>query len=336
MMNYKILGVFMLALGILAGCSQKTAPEPILAWSKYQDPYFKVQFTYPKDWKVTSDGAKVTITSSEASVQKFFDPTSGNPDGSQLTISYNRLDTVDTVEKMAQDCQKDLKGENYTVDAVEQTTLEDVPASKVSYNGAYDAKTKFAAVRLFAVKDSVLYTATYSGFNEYFAAHKAVLDSFIASAKLPRPKTAAEIADPSLPSPDFVKMSNDFLELIHPDNYSLKLPEAKKDVKFAMQIVGYRVDTYIQIDVREAQKLTVDKLFEQNSKSFKATSKGETTIDGQKALYINYSSVKGVDSRVYFVVKNDKFYRVILNFFSEKKNNYLPAFEKVVASIKIK
>ena len=45
---------------------------------------------------------------------------------------------------------------------------------------------------------------------------------------------------------------------------------------------------------------------------------------------------KDVASRAYFVVKNDKIYRVIFNYYAPAKKDFLPAFEKSVASIRIK
>ena len=57
---------------------------------------------------------------------------------------------------------------------------------------------------------------------------------------------------------------------------------------------------------------------------------------GQKAAFINYSPVKNINSRVYFMVKNDKIYRVIFNYFTAMKADFLPVFEKIVGSIVIK
>jgi hypothetical protein len=39
---------------------------------------------------------------------------------------------------------------------------------------------------------------------------------------------------------------------------------------------------------------------------------------------------------VYFVVKNDKFYRIIFNYYEPAKKDFLPAFEKSIASLRIK
>jgi hypothetical protein len=122
----------------------------------------------------------------------------------------------------------------------------------------------------------------------------------------------------------------------YPNNFETVSPPPTGEVQFMLQIQGYRQDSNILIDVRPAKKLTVDKVVEQNAKLFKVTSKGETTIDGLKAPYLIYSPAKEIERRVYFVVKNDKVYRIILTYYQPDRKVYLPAFEKAVASIRIK
>jgi hypothetical protein len=88
--------------------------------------------------------------------------------------------------------------------------------------------------------------------------------------------------------------------------------------------------------MRAAQGLSIDKVVEQNSKSIKATSRGEGRIDGMRAPYFVYSPMKNIRSRIYFVVKNDKFYRIIMNYYTPMENDFLPAFEKIIGSIRLK
>jgi hypothetical protein len=220
------------------------------------------------------------------------------------------------------------------VKAVESTTIEGTPASRIIYSGSFDDRTGIQAARTLAIKDSVLYTVTFAGFNDYYEPYTAVLDTFLATAELPKPKAAQ--VDPSLPSPEFDSFSNDILSISYPNNFTTAVPESKGEVQFTLQVQGYRKDSNILVDVRPAKKLTVEKVFDQNAKFFKPTSKGETTIDGLKAPYINYSPTKGIESRVYFAVKNDKIYRVIFNYHQPLKKDFLPAFEESIASIRIK
>jgi hypothetical protein len=97
-----------------------------------------------------------------------------------------------------------------------------------------------------------------------------------------------------------------------------------------------RNDCTIDIDVRPAKKLTLAKVVEQNSKKIHETSKGTTKISGETSDYFNETPQRGIERRTYFVVKNDKFFRIILTYYVPMKKDFLPAFEKVVASMRLK
>jgi len=52
--------------------------------------------------------------------------------------------------------------------------------------------------------------------------------------------------------------------------------------------------------------------------------------------YLNYSVARDISSRVYFIVKNDKWYRCIMNYYTPMRATYLPVFEKMMSSLTIK
>ncbi len=61
------------------------------------------------------------------------------------------------------------------------------------------------------------------------------------------------------------------------------------------------------------------------------------TIDGNRAALIDLTYSKGeVDSRAYFAVKGNKMYYIFLTWYRPQANAYVPVFEKMVASLKIK
>jgi hypothetical protein len=334
-MKHRMLGIVLAIVIGLIGCSKKETLPPITEWETNQDPYFKVQFDYPKGWFKGGESGKMSFTSSEAAVAKFFDPTSREaPDGAQIVVSYQRMDTLKTLEAYVEDERNDLNTSGFSLKPTEQVTIEGVPSLKFSYGGRYSERTQIEAVRVLTLKDSVLYKATFWAFNDYFAPYTAVMDTFIATAQLPKAKAAK--VDESIPSTTYETLTNDVLSVSYPNNFNPLSPAPKGDVQFVLMLQGYRNDSNILIDVRPAKKLTVEKVVEQNSKFYKPTSTGGTTIDGLKAPYLNYSMSKGVASRVYFVVKNDKIYRIILNYYEPAKKDFLPAFEKSVASLRIK
>lgn len=334
-MKHRFLGIALVMLLGLIGCTKKEPLPPITEWDKSQDPYFKVQFDYPKGWVKAGESGKISFTSSEAAAAKFFDPTSREaPDGAQIIVSFERLDTLKPLETFVESDRSELSASGFNLKPSEQATIDGQPAVKFGYGGRYTEKTVIEAIRVFVLKDTVLYKATFWGFNDYFAPWTAVIDTFISTAQLPKAKAAK--VDESIPSSTYETMTNDVLSISYPNNFNPVSPAPKGDVQFVLMLQGYRNDSNVLIDVRPAQNLTVDKVLEQNRKVYKPTSSGQTTIDGNKAPYLNYSMTKDVASRVYFVVKNDKFYRIIINYFEPRKNDFLPAFEKSVASIRIK
>ncbi|MCX6144813.1 MAG: PsbP-related protein [Ignavibacteriales bacterium] len=335
-MKQKLLGIALIVLIGLTGCAKKEPLPAIASWDKNQDPYFKVRFDYPKGWFKGGESGKISFTSSEGAVGKFFDPTSKEaPDGAQILVSYEKQDTLKTLEAFVDDDRTDLNASGFNLKPIEPATVDGTPALKFSYSGRYSNTVTIEATRVFILKDSVLYKAVFWAFNDYFMPYRAAIDTFIATAELPRAKAAK--VDESLPSTTYDTYKNDdYLSIQYPNNFNPTTPAPKGKVQFMLMLQGYRNDSNILIDVRPAEKLTLEKVVDQNAKSYKATSSGETTIDGQKAHYLNYSMSKGVASRVYFVVKNDKFYRIIVNYYEPAKKDFLPAFEKSIASLRIK
>lgn len=334
-MKHRLLGIALVIVLGLVGCTKKEPLPPITDWEKNQDPYFKVRFNYPKGWFKGGESGKITFTSSEGAVARFFDPTSKDAaDGAQILVSYEKEDTLKTLQAFVDDDRNDLNTSGFNLKPVEQATVDGTPALRFSYDGRYTEKTSLAATRVYILKDSVLYKASFWAFNDYYEPYRVAIDTFIATAELPKPKAAK--VDESIPSSTYDTFSNDVLSISYPNNFNPLTPAPKGEVQFTLVLQGYRNDSNILIDVRPAKKLTLEKVVDQNAKSYKATSNGGTMIDGQKAHYLNYSSSKVVASRVYFVVKNDKFYRIIFNYFEPSKKDFLPAFEKSVASIRIK
>ena len=78
-------------------------------------------------------------------------------------------------------------------------------------------------------------------------------------------------------------------------------------------------------------------MFDQNKGKYKATATGKASLGGQPALSLTYAaSGNVVERRFYFAVKNDKVYRITMDWFKPQRNEYLAAYDKVINSVKIK
>jgi hypothetical protein len=331
----------MASFAIISGCSKTGAPE-VKDWDRFQDPIFKVTFMYPKDWYVVKEPNRVVIYNSIEVAEKFFTRDPRKPDGVQIIIASERSDTMQSYEKYIDAFKSDQESSGFTVKSIENAKIEDLAAKQVAFAGIVEdeQKTKLTTVRIATLKDSTIYYVQYSGFNKTYEPTKFVFDSLLASLVLPKQIIVPKGVDVSIPFSQVEKYSDNYIQLEVPANFGPNEMPKKGDqisgVRFSGNKDGMRNDCDINIVILPAKKWTVEKVVEQNAKFFKPTSKAETKVNGEKAIFLNYSPAKNIDSRAYFVVKNDKIYRIIINYFAPRKNDFLPAFEKVIASIRIK
>ncbi|MBN1503503.1 MAG: hypothetical protein JW952_00400 [Candidatus Eisenbacteria bacterium] len=331
-----LLSVLVLVALILPGCGQKRDSLQIAGWELYQDTYYGISFKYPQGWPVTQEGGRFSVYSSQDVINRFYDFTAEGPDGVRILVSTQKMDTLETLEEYVAQLSTNLQGFGFDITTTEPSTLVGLPGALVHYKGAVDARNVIEAVQLTAMRDSSLFAVKMEAFNELFAPGRAVFDTVVATLHLPKPRSEMTQEELASPATDFVKFENDRLSVQHPSNFEVSMPKPKAPSEFAMDIKGYRQDSYVHIDVIPAQGLAAEKVVEQNAKFFRETSRGTATVSGTSTTYINYSATKDVQSRVYFLVKNDKFYRVIFNYYAPMRDVYLSAFEKTVGSLAVK
>ena len=335
-MKKSFMLLFGAAVVLFSGCGKKSAD--IKEWDQFQDAFFRTTFSYPKGWVVAKESNKVVISSSSEVAEKFFDHDSRKPDGVQVTVASERIDSVQDYVKYMDSFKADQEQAGYKTKSYTDVTLAGLGAKQIVYSGVLDAQTKVTIIRTATLKDSTIYYVQYAAFNDQFEPYKAVYDSVVASLVLPKPKE--KITDPNayvIPSKELKVIKNDVLEVTIPDNMNETYPKSKGEASFAMNLKIYREDCTIDFDIRPAKKLSLEKVFDQNSKKIaNITGKGSATLGGEKAQYVNYSPRKDARSRIYFAVKNDKIYRIVMNYYAPMEKDFLPAFEKIVASIRLK
>jgi hypothetical protein len=338
-MKNKVILFLLVVIVILPGCSKNAAVE-IKEWTQFQDQFFKVSFNYPKVWVVVTEPTKVVVSSSAEAAEKFFDRDSRKADGVQVVIASERSDSLQDFVKYVRDFKATKESEGYKVSEMEDAKINGLDAKKISYSGVIDEKTKIKAIYVATLKDSTIYYVQYAAFNDLFVPYKPEFDSILASLILPQKIVIPKGINPAIPLAQVEKYSDNYIQLEYPANFGPNELSKKGDmisgVRFAGNKDGMRNDCDINIDIRPAKGLTLDKVVEQNSKKIKAIPKSSTTIGGEKAVYFNEIPQKSIERRTYFVVKNDKFFRVMLTYYAPMKKDFLPAFEKVIASIRLK
>jgi hypothetical protein len=339
-MKNKIILFLIVAAILLPSCSKKAVE--VKEWAQFQDQFFKISFNYPKDWVVVTEPTKVIVSSSAEAAEKFFDRDSRKADGIQVIIASERSDSLQDFVKYVRDFIATKESEGYKVTEMEDVKINGLDAKKVRYSGVIDEKTKIKAIYVATFKDSTMYYVQYAAFNDLFGSYKPVFDSVLASLILPQKIVIPKGVDPAIPLAQVEKYSDNYIQLEYPANFGPNELPKKGDmisgVRFAGNKDGMRNDCSIDIDIRPAKNLALAKVVEQNSRFFNPKSQDETKVGSERAIYLNYvpQKVRNIDSRVYFIVKNDKIYRIILNYYTPMKKDFLPAFEKVIASIRLK
>lgn len=330
-----LISVVMLVV-VMSGCGKKEQAATVAGWQQYQDPYYGIRFEYPQGWQLTPEGGRFSMYSSPEVVSRFYDFTVKGRDGARLVISYTKMDPIQSLDQYGEQLRGDLGSSGFDVTSSGPATLIDLPATRVDYRGAVDQKNTIEGIQVSAVRDSMLLTVKYEGFNKTFGTYKPAIDTALATLFVPGPKMAGLPEETEAPSTEFTKFDNERLSVSYPNNFSTTFPRPKAPVEFSMEIKGYRQDSYVHIDIMPAEGLTADKVVAQNAKFYREASRGTATIDGVATTYINYSPMKDISSRVYFLVKTDKVYRIIINYYTPMREAYLPAFEKTVGSIAVK
>jgi hypothetical protein len=334
--NIKLLLLSLITITIFLACAKKIETVVITGWEKLNGDISRIAFDYPQGWTISQDQNGVTVYSSPEVITRFTDLNPMGPDGIRLMVTRTKLDTLINIDQYVEKTRKDLSDAGYEVTAVENRMLASVPGKSYQGTGYLDKRNKLSAIKIFAMKDSMLYTASYEGFNILFENSKFILDTLLTSLKFTETAPKVVAGDPALPSANFIDFSNNYLSLKYPDNFELNTPAVKAPAEFALDIRGYRQDSFVHLDITPAKGLSPEKVVLQNSKFYKSTSKGSVTIDGVKTTYLDYRPMKDINSRVYFLVKNDRFFRIIFNYYTPMKEKFLNTFEKVVSSITVK
>ncbi len=336
----KLFTLLVVSMLLVSACSKKKEYAPIAEWEKYSDPFFGLSFTHPKGWHLTAEGGRITLTASYEAAERFVDPRAEDKREDDLDIQiivfHERPDSLQPLDEIVNTYTKERSSEGFLVKPTETIMVDSTDARKFSYAGNYTQTTKLSTTRVYMFRDSVQYYLDYSAFDDLFEPYSYIMDTLIASIRLPRPKVKAADVDESLPSTTFTDFSNNFLKISYPDNFETAFPAVKGDTKFSLELKGYRQDCTVRIDVFPAKGLTVDKVFEQNQSKYTRASKGgEVTISGQKTIFLNYAPARDIASRAYFLVKDDQVYRIIMNYYAPMRGAFLPVFEQTVKSLKL-
>ncbi len=321
----------------VTSCS-KPAPPEVKEWAFYQDSY-GMEFQYPKGWQVIDEASSIRIYPSPEVAARFGPPPQEDATaGVEIRFGSEKFKAVNigTLAAYKDAATAKIKEAN-TLDKEWQMTVRNLPAEVISYHAKISSRTTIYGKRIVLAHDSAFYYLNFEAFNTDYEGFLPFVDSIVASWKLPKPKE--NYKDPnaaSKPSAEVSRYQSDVIEIQYPDNFECTPVAKKGKTEFAVNIQGLRQDCNITIDVFPAEKLSVDKVFDQNKAKFNPKSTGDAKIDGNAAKFLATSVNPTIDRKVFFTVKNDKVYRVILTWYKPMAADFQPAFEKAVGTLKLK
>jgi hypothetical protein len=141
--------------------------------------------------------------------------------------------------------------------------------------------------------------------------------------------------DETLPSESFDTFNGKLFSFEYPDNFNTTNPN-KGSFEEVAELRGRRLDCTIRFDVFDAKGLTLDKVFDQNKGRFRGATAGSATIGGQPARTLTGAATKDVMRKMYFVIHNGKVIRITTDWFKPQSEHYTAAYDKVIASVKLK
>lgn len=308
-------------------------PVKVGVLKEYKDQLFGFKIKYPAEWKQLGQAGSARFYQSNAVADKFLEPGKPGELGTEVMILVAKKSDT-SLDSLLGVLRSDIKNQNGKVFGETPVLMKGKQGVKIDYSIPITAKMNLDGNKIVFEADTVIYALSFSGFGEMYSAHKAVFDTMCSTFELPTPVVKA--ADGWVASTTLETYDAKLFTIQYPDNMEFTNP-AKGKNELSVGLRADRLDCSIQFDVFAAQNLTVEKVFEQNKSRYtKVKSTAEAQFNGQKALYLNYSLMKDIESRAYFLVSNDKVIRITLNWFNPKKDNYLPAFEQIANSIKLK
>jgi hypothetical protein len=330
-----LLFTSLLFILVLAGCENKpVVPLPAGEMNEYRDPGFGFKIKYPKDWKQMGSAGNAVFAPSQDVINKFQDPATGL-EGGMVTAQVIKYDgkPADAVTQSAKDELKQT-WQNIEIQPDAPVTISGKNGTNVRYTIPVTSKKKIIGNDVYIAGDTALYKVSFMAFGDDQATiHSQIFAAMQGSFEIP--VVVKKTDDKWAASQNMETYTSNYFTMQYPDNLEF-VQVSKGDKDLAMEMRADRRDCSIHIDVFGAKGLTVDKVWEQNKGKYRAKGTGNTTIDNEKAFWVDYSPVANINSRAYFVVKNDKVVRTTVNWFAAQKDVYFPVFENSVKSIKLK
>lgn len=321
-----------LATIALVGCAEKKMePVPVGEMQEYKDPGLGWSISFPKDWpQVNAQVGRARFYNATGVDLKFRVPNEPGTIGAEIAVDV--IKTGDAAAQIAKNIAE-MKAGGFQLQPEEKVTVSGVPGTKAKYGANYGKNSIIYGHHVYLPKDSVVYDLAFNGFGKFYDAYARVFEASLNSFKPAKPKEKGR--DETLPSESFSSFNGKMFSFDYPENFNSTNP-SKGKFEEVVELRGVRQDCSIRFDVFDAKGLTLDKVFDQNKKSFRGAGAGTATVGGQPAKMLTYSPAKDVMRRFFYVVRNGKVIRITTDWYRPQTDTYAVAYDKVIASVKFK
>jgi hypothetical protein len=321
-----------LLLAVLAGCGgeKTTPPVPVGAMQEYRDPGYGFKIKFPQGWVQNTEVGKARFYNAPGVEGKFLEPTGDSPNGVEIAVTLTATATPDSEKTRL---VEEMKRINMVVGKEEPVTIDGKNGVRVPYTARYSSDVQETGQHIYISADTLLYDIQTAGFADLFQAYKAVFDASVQSFQFPKPVPKGR--DVTLPSENLTEYDSKLFTFEYPDNYTFEsIP--KRENELAISLRGVNKSCSIQFIVFGAKNLSLEQVFDQNKGSFRGAVSGKATIGGQPAMTLTYSPARDVERRFYFIVRNNKVYRITMDWYKPQRAEYLAAYDKVLSSFKFR
>lgn len=335
---FKIFLTTTLALFIYA-CDTGPKPVEIKSLATYTDGVTKFSIKYPENWiHKSTPGARFIAYSHNSITSRFakYDP-EGFP-GAKVDVVVLPIDSVKTMDSII----SGMKYFDSKIYETAKTTVDGVEGTKLVYSFELN-DGMFNGVMIAATKDNKRATIlTIECFAGSYEGYKPQIDEIIASLKLAvatekdAPDTTTQVTEAEPPSQTLDVRQGDGFTIGIPDNFSQEnIGKAASALKSWSFLGKRRGDSYIKIEMFDAKGKELKKIVEDLKGSLPGASPAQkTTLSGKEAYVVNYSPSSQVKGKAYYAVNNNHLYRITINWFKGEEKDFLPVFDKSVASFK--
>ncbi len=332
-MKTRVILLAMLAALALMGCAEKKMePIPVGEMQEYRDPGFGWSISYPKNWPTPlAEVGRARFYNERGVDQKFTVPNEPGTLGAEIKVTAVKTgEAADFIAKAI----AEMKSGGYKVEPEEKVTINGVAGTKVKYGANYGKNSIIYGHNVYLPVDSTVYELGFAGFEQFYAACVPIFDASLNTFKPAAAKVPGR--DETLPSDVFTPINGKSFSFEAPENFNSTNPAKGKYEEVAELRSDKRLDCSIKFDVQPAKGLTLEKVFEQNKGLLRGGVAGKATVGGENAMTLTGSVTKDVQRRFYFVVRNDKIFRITTDWYKPQTEAYNAAFGKVIASVKFK